>query len=141
MLLFDAIVAFVRLNEQCFSKQISDSGYVAELADYKKACSLLPVRKFHVKMRLIVAHLDRALPRETGRGLGADSEHALDAAHHDFLGIWQRFYVRDVSSPKYAERPLNAVVKYNASHTGDVDSTPFANDVRRPAGVIFITLL
>ncbi len=57
------------------------------------------------------------MPRETGRGLGADSEHALEAAHHDFLVIWQRFYVRDVSSPKYAERPLKAVVTYNASHT------------------------
>ncbi len=62
MLFFDAMVAFVRLKEQCFSKQISDSSYVAELADYKKACSLLPVRKFPVKMHLIVAHLDRAPP-------------------------------------------------------------------------------
>ncbi len=65
MLFFDAMVAFVRLKEQCFSKQISDSGYVAKLADYKKACSLLPVCKFPVKMHLIIAHLNRA-PRETG---------------------------------------------------------------------------
>ncbi len=61
---FDAMVAFVRLKEQCFSKQISDSGYVAELADYKKACSLFSVRKFPVKMHLIVAHLDRAPMRQ-----------------------------------------------------------------------------
>ncbi len=99
---FDAMVAFVRLKEQCFSKQISDSCYVAELADFKKACSLLPVSKFHGKMHIVVAHMDRAL-RETGRGLGADSEQTLDAAHYDFVVTWQRFYVRDVSSPKYAE--------------------------------------
>ncbi len=73
MLFFDAMVAFVRLKEQCFSKQISDSCYVAELADFKKACSLLHVRKFPVKMHIVVAHLDHAL-RATGRGLGADSE-------------------------------------------------------------------
>ncbi len=109
------MVAFVRLKEHCFSKQISDSGYVAVLPDYKKACSLLPVRKFLAKMHLIVAHLDRA-PRETGRGLGADSEQALEAAHYDFVVTWQRFYVRDVSSPKYAERLLQVVITYNASH-------------------------
>ncbi len=108
--------AFVRLKEKCFSKVISETGYKAELKDYKAACCALDVRKFPVKMHIVVAHLHRSLV-ETGRGLGADSEQALEAAHYDFDVVWQRYITRDFTNVKYGERLLKAVLTYNAAHT------------------------
>ena len=67
-------------------------------------------------MHIIVAHLDSAL-KLTRRGLGADSEQALEVAHHDFDAVWERYITRDFSNVKYGERLLKAVLTYNASHT------------------------
>ncbi len=115
LLFFEAMSAFVLLKQQCFSTKLSDSGYEAELKAFHTACLALPIRKIPLKMHLIIAHLDRFI-KETGRGLGADSEQALEAAHYDFDRVWQRYFVRDVTSERFAEQLLRAVATYNASH-------------------------
>ncbi len=115
ILFFDAMAALVSLTKVCFSKKISECGYASALHSYKRACSALPVKKVPVKMHIICAHLDCAI-KETGRGLGADSEQALEAAHYDFNLVWKRYEVRDVTSEIYAERLLRAVITYNVSH-------------------------
>ncbi len=117
-LFFNAMKALVQLDTSCFSKHILESGYAEPLARFKEACLLLPIKKVPLKMHIIVAHLDRAL-RETGRGLGYDSEEGHERAHHDFDTVWQRYRVRDLTSDVYGRNLLRAVLTYNSSHMPD----------------------
>jgi len=55
--------------------------------------------------------------KDTGRGLGADSEQTLEASHTDFARIWQRYRVRDTTSKIYGTQLLASVLNFNASHT------------------------
>ncbi len=114
-LYFNAMCAFVTLKQSCFSTVIDDDGYHEPLAAYKAACLLLPIKKVPLKMHVTVAHLDRAL-RETGRGLGADSEQSLESAHTDFETVWNRYRVRDMTSGVYSKHLRGAVTSFNASH-------------------------
>ena len=54
--------------------------------------------------------------RETRRGLGADSEANLESIHMDFIRIYDRFRVRDLTSEIYGRQLLRAVCVLNASH-------------------------
>ncbi len=116
LLYYNAMAAFIELENRCFSKKIHAGGYAAELSGYKAACLRLPTKKVPMKMHVIVAHLDRCL-RETGRGLGSDSEQSFEAAHHDFANIWRRYKVRDVTSDMYAFQLRRAVLTFNALHS------------------------
>ncbi len=111
---FEAMAAFVALQKRCFSTKIHPDGYNAQLGTFKAACLRLPIAKMPLKMHIIVAHVDRAL-RESRRGLGADSEKALEGAHHDFQIVWERFRVRDMRSSVYSQRLLRAVCAFNSS--------------------------
>ncbi len=82
-LYFNAMLALIKLIRQCFSTKISAGGYAAQLRDFRSECLRLPIRKMPLKMHVIIAHLDRSI-RETGRGLGADSEQSFESAHQDF---------------------------------------------------------
>ena len=115
MLFFVAMVALIKLMKQCFSRQILADGYETALREFRDACLRLPITKVPPKMHIIVAHLDRAI-RETGRGLGADSEQQFEAAHHDFNEIWKRYIVGAQSNPKYGINLRRAVLTYNAGH-------------------------
>jgi len=74
ILLFNAMRTFVALKKLCFSKNVANDGFKVELKAFKTAC-LLDVKKIPLKMHIIIAHLDHAI-RETGSGLGANSEQA-----------------------------------------------------------------
>jgi len=54
--------------------------------------------------------------RETTRGIGADSEAWVESVHIDFLHVWDRFTIRDHTSPMYATNLTRAVCVMNASH-------------------------
>ena len=110
------MIAFIELIHQCFSNVLRSGGYKNHLKVYAAHCAALPVRKIPVKMHIIVAHLDRNIC-ETMRGLGLDSEQNMEAAHHGFHVIWERYRVRDIGSETYASRLTRAVLTYNAFHT------------------------
>ncbi len=55
--------------------------------------------------------------RETNRAFGNDAEQALEGLHPDFAIVWRRYLVRDETSEKYAQRVLDAVLTYCASHS------------------------
>ena len=55
--------------------------------------------------------------KHTRRGLGADSEQALESSHTDWRRIWERCRVRDLDSEIYSTNLLSAVLNFNSSHT------------------------
>ena len=66
-------------------------------------------------MHILTAHLDATL-RETGRGMGADSEQGHERAHPEFLNVWNRYRLRDITGPIYAENLKRALLKFNTLH-------------------------
>lgn len=114
-LFYNAMIAFVELKKRCFGLKISEDSYVAQLRDFKTACSVLPIKKIPLKMHILISHLDRSL-RETRRGLGADSEQAFEGAHHDFDIMWGRYRVRHEKSAVYSDNLRRATVNFNTSH-------------------------
>ena len=110
------MIAFIELVHQCFSNVLRPGGYKNQLKVYAAVCAALSVRKIPVKMHIVVAHLHRNIC-ETRRGLGLDSEQLMEAAHHGFHVIWERFYVRDTASKTYASQLTRALLTYNAFHT------------------------
>ena len=73
------------------------------------------VKKTPLQMHIIIAQLDRVI-RETGRGLAAHSEQALEGTHQDFSTFWRRFFVNAITSDIYSEQLLRATQFFNIRH-------------------------
>ena len=113
LLFFDAMQAFVAVQHATFGQQLLP--YTALLTDLRKRILLLPIRKLPLKLHVMTAHLKESIDI-TGRSLGHDAEQQLEAVHHDFSVVWDRFKVKDHTNKQYGPQLLRAVLAINAAH-------------------------
>ena len=108
----DAFLSFQKLVHSCFGNTLYDS-WEKDLINFRESyratrASISP------KIHIIIAHLNYFV--EKFGALGIYSEHAGEAIHHDFKREFQKYNIKDIDNPKYAENLLKAVSSYNGNN-------------------------
>ena len=108
------ISLFNQVVSSCFGQQLDPGFKVAinKFSSYYRRLGISVTPKVHCVMVHAVQFLER---KGLVAGLGAWSEQAMEAAHHDFKLEWERTKVGP-HHPKYDEAIFNAVLRYNSKH-------------------------
>ena len=112
----DSLKKFKVVVDQCFGVQLFP-GYKHAIGEFCSSYRLLPNITFPPKYHLVESHITQYLDRrgDGTKGLGYWSEQAMESCHHDFKQFWSLTAVHP-DHPDFAEKLLNAVIKYNSLH-------------------------
>jgi hypothetical protein len=111
------LASFREVIKATFGLEVKDT-WVGDIAtmktEFQKLKEAYPIQETP-KVHLVFNHIHDYI-QLTGKGLGEGSEQALEASHHAFKKVWERFWVKDSQSTAYMKNYLQAVITYNWMH-------------------------
>ena len=83
----------------------------------KKNYSALESLSITLKIHVILEHIEDCINFfENNEGLGVWSEQAGESVHPEFLKIWNRYKVNDISKQLYLDKLKKAVAQFSSTH-------------------------
>jgi hypothetical protein len=109
--------AFRVVQQTCFTTQLGE-GFDRAVSKFAEAYVALGI-KVTPKAHAVFRHVSQFLKRQQRKsaqshGLGFWSEQASEAAHADFVKLWEHSYKVTLSHPKYPSQLLRCTVVYNS---------------------------
>lgn len=108
----DTLKKFNDVVESCFGIKLK-TDYLEKISIFKKSYLSLQI-SVTPKVHAVFYHIEDYCS-EHKKGLGVDSEQAMESVHHDFKTTWKHYLV-DVKNENYDHNLLRAVCAYNGKH-------------------------
>ena len=114
-----AFKAMNKIVETCFgTKVIGENSNVVKMLDELVSSYMDLDISVTLKLHVIFFHLLPALqnPVLKGRGLGIVSGQAGESIHAEFKIFWEKYKIKSLDNPNYAENFKRAVVEFSSKH-------------------------
>lgn len=116
--IIEAFKAMDKVVNCCFASKKVGSTLVSDMARLRKALDavkLIDDLSETLKLHVLTDHVEQCLKFiKNNDGLGDYSEQSGESIHREFLKIWMKYKISDISHESYPKRLLSSVIEFSS---------------------------